>query len=243
MLRDMRTRVGRTFFGLAFVILGPLAQLVFLMSVYMLLRGRTALMGTSPAVFWATGLLPYILCLYPARTMMRSIVENRPLLSFPIIKPIDLVVARGLVDIITCFWVTAIFCLILLAFGVDLMPARHGDAIAAIFATIYLGFSLGFFGAIAFKLFRPTSIIMMISFMVMYFSSGVFFMPTLMPPSVQDILWFNPLLHCVEWLRSAYYEGYGYGLLNRTYLFSYSTLVLFLGLVLERAARGRMLTP
>ena len=241
MLRDTRTRVGRTFFGLAFVVLKPLSQLLFLMLTFLVIRGRVALVGTSPAVFWATGLMPYILCLYPARMMMRSIFENKSLLSFPIIMPLDLVIARGLVDIIVCFWVAALFALILLCFGVDIAPTNYADAIGAVLATVYLGFSIGFFSAIAFRIFPAWSIVMMVWLMIMYFSSGVFFIPSLLPQQVQFYIWFNPLLHCVEWLRSAYYDGFGYGLLSVNYLLSFATVLIVLGLLLERGARGRIL--
>lgn len=241
MLRDTRTRVGRTFFGFAFVVLKPLSHLLFLMTMFLFIRGRLALVGTSPAVFWATGLLPYILCLYPARMMMHSLVESRPLLFFPIVKPIDVIVARGVVEILTAFWVCLIFGIILLSFSVDIVPLSYFDALAAILATIYLGFCMGFFCAVAFKLTRAWGVIMMIGLVVMYFTSGVFFIPSLLPPQFQYFIWFNPLLHCVEWMRSAYYDGFGYGLLSRTYLFSYATMSLFLGLLLEKAARGRVL--
>ena len=66
MLRDTRTRVGRTFFGFAFVVLKPLAHLLFLMTMYLTIRGRMALLGNSPAVFWATGLFP-ISCVFIRR--------------------------------------------------------------------------------------------------------------------------------------------------------------------------------
>ena len=42
-------------------------------------------------------------------------------------------------------------------------------------------------------------------------------------------------------LRSAYYEGYGYGLLDRWYLICSSTIMLFITLLIERGARGRLL--
>ena len=83
------------------------------MTMYLFIRGRVPVVGTNAELFFATGVLPYILFIYPAHSIMVAIISNRPLLFFPIVQVLDVVVARGIVEIITAFWVTAIFCVIL----------------------------------------------------------------------------------------------------------------------------------
>jgi capsular polysaccharide transport system permease protein len=185
--------------------------------------------------------LPYILCLYPARQMMVALVQNQPLLNFPIVKTHDVIVARGILEIVNAFWVVFLFCLILYVAGIDFMPQRPEDAVMAILATLYLGFAIGFISAILYKLLRAWLAIQIGLMVIMYISSGPFFVPTTMPQSVRDIIWYNPMLHAVEWLRSAYYEGYGHGLLDPGYLIGYSTVVLLIGLAAERGVRGRLM--
>lgn len=240
MLRDMRTRFGRTLFGYVVIIGWPLSHLLILMSVYLLLRSMVPI-GTSPAVFFATGVLPYILFLYPSRMIMLSIVQNSPLLYFPIVKSFDIILARGLLEAVTAFWVTAIFCFILILFRVDITPIFPEEALRAIFATIYLAFSLGFFSAVLYKIFRAWLVVHIVVIIGLYLTSGALFLPSALPDTVQYYLSFNPLLHSVEWLRAAYYDGYSYGLLSREYLLSFSTAFLFAGLVAERAMRGIIL--
>ncbi len=240
MLRDMRTRFGRTLFGYVIIIGWPLSHLLALMTIYLFLRSIIPV-GTSPAVFFATGLLPYILFLYPSRMIMMSIVQNQPLLYFPIVKSFDVILARGLLETITSFWVTAVFCFILVLFRVDIVPVYPEEALLAIFATIYLAFSLGFFSAIIFKMFRGWMVVHIVFVIVLYFTSGALFLPSALPDTAQYFLWFNPLLHSVEWLRSAYYDGYSYGMLSKEYLLGFSTALLFMGFVGERAFRGILL--
>jgi capsular polysaccharide transport system permease protein len=62
-----------------------------------------------------------------------------------------------------------------------------------------------------------------------------------LPALARDILAYNPLLQVIEWMRSAYYEGYGDLVLDRTYVLSVAAITLFLGLLLERAMRGHLL--
>jgi capsular polysaccharide transport system permease protein len=240
MLRDMRTRFGRTFFGYVIMVMWPLTHLLLLMSIYILVR-RAVAIGTSAPVFFGTGILPYILCLYPARMTMMSLTQNAPLLYFPIVKSFDVIVARGALETITAFWVTTIFCLILYIFGVDIMPIYPEDALMAIFATVYLAFSIGFVAAVLFKLMRAWAAVQIALLILMYFTSGALFIPSSLPHTIQNIIWYNPLLHSVEWLRSAYYDGYSYGMLSRGYLLGFSTVLMFIGLLAERLARGFLL--
>jgi capsular polysaccharide transport system permease protein len=236
----MRTRFGPSFFGYVIIVGWPLTHLLILMSVYLLARRLTPI-GTSAAVFLGTGILPYILCLYPARMIMLSLHQNAPLLYFPIVKSFDVIVARGILETITAFWVVVIFCSILFLFGVDVMPVHPEQAFMAVFATIYLAFAIGFFSAVIYKVFKAWVAVQIGLLILMYLTSGALFVPSALSASIQNALWFNPLLHSVEWLRSAYYDGYGYGLLSRDYLLGFATVVLALGFLAERSIRGVLL--
>ncbi|ARQ02315.1 ABC transporter permease [Pseudorhodoplanes sinuspersici] len=240
MLRDMRTRFGRTFFGYVIQVLWPLTHLLVVMSIYLVIR-RLMPFGTSPAVFLGTGILPYILCLYPARMISMSLVQNQPLLYFPIVKSVDVVLARGFLETITSFWVIAIFCFILYVFGVEVMPIYPEQALLAIFATIYLGFSIGFLGAVLCKIIKFWIVVVFIMLILMYVTSGAFVYVAALPPRIQYYMSWNPLFHSVEWLRSAYYDGYGNDILDRGYLVGFASVNLFAGLVAEKVIRRILL--
>jgi capsular polysaccharide transport system permease protein len=240
-VRDMHTRFGRTIYGFCMMIFQPLFQLSFMMTVFMTLRGRVPLVGSDPYVFWGVTLLPYILFVFPVATMMGSLTQNMPLMGFPIVKSFDVILSRAILAILTAFWVIFLFALGLSLLTVDVLPRHPADCAAAILATIYLALSFGWLGAVMVRLTRFWAPFKAILMMLMYFTSGVFFLPEGLPKIYQDIFWYNPLLHCVEWFRSSYYEGFGYGLLNRTYLFSFATVLLFLGLLLEKVMRGYIL--
>jgi capsular polysaccharide transport system permease protein len=239
-LRDTRTRFGRTFGGWVIMVVWPLTHGLLLMSGYYILH-RVAPVGTDVSVFVGTGVLPYIICLYPARMMMMSLAQNQPLLNFPIVKSADIIIARGALEIINSLWVISLLCVIMYIAGIDFMPQRPEEAMLAILATIYFGFAIGFISAVFYKLARAWLGIQIGLFALMYISSGAFFVPAVLPPVVRDIIWYNPLFHAVEWLRSAYYEGYGNGMLNREYLLGCATMILFIGMLAERGVRGKLM--
>ncbi len=66
-----------------------------------ILGHKVAPIGDDPAVFAFTGLVPYIMCLYPARFTAMTVMQNKPLLNFTVVKPIHLVVARAILESLT----------------------------------------------------------------------------------------------------------------------------------------------
>ena len=239
-LRDMKTRFGTGLVSYVIAIGIPFLHLVFMMVIPLSINA-VAPIGLDYGLFVATGLLPYILCLYPSRMTMLCLVDGASLLGFPIVKSLDVMLARACLEIIIAFSVILFFGLFLLLFRVDIVPYNAAEATGAILSTILLGIGLGLSGAIFFKLARAWLFIQLTILIVMYLTSGAIFMPRTLPPELRFWIWFNPLFHCVEWLRLAYYQGYGEDMLSRTYLLSYATALIAFALAAERAIRGRML--
>jgi capsular polysaccharide transport system permease protein len=171
-----------------------------------------------------------------------SIELGRPLLYFPVVKSSDLVLARSIVEIVTAFWVVALFSFILYVFGVDISPIYIEEAVAAILATILLGVALGYLSAVMYSVIKMWIFVLIVTMILMYVSSGAFFVPSLLPKNLQYWMTWNPLFHSVEWLRSAYYDGYGNGFLDKNYLLGFALVCLFAGMTLERLIRRLVLT-
>ena len=238
-LRDVRTRFGGTLLGYVVTVAWPLTHAIVVMLVYLTIR-RLAPIGSSASVFLATGILPYVLCLYPARMISMSISLNQPLLYFPVVKSFDLVLARCIVEIVTAFWVVVLFSFILYVFGVDIAPIYMEEAVAAVFVTIFLGVSIGYVGAVMTSIIRMWGLVLIVTMIMMYATSGAFLLPSMLPQSIQYWMTWNPLFHSVEWLRSAYYDGYGNALLDKNYLVGFAMINLFIGVVSERFVRRLM---
>jgi len=241
MLRDLRTRFGRTFWGPVILVGWPLSHGLFLMIVYAVAR-RLNPMGADPTVFFATGVLPYVLCIHPSRSIMSfSIHANRQLLQIPLVKPADLLFAQCIAQAVISFWVATLFTLALYLWGIDIVPQRPDEAIFAVFATIYLSIAIGSLGGVMYALVRAWVAVQILSLIAMYFTSGALFLPEALPQALRTAISFNPLFHCVEWFRAGFYDYYSYGMLSRTYLLGTSTVILLLALLIERGLRGRLL--
>jgi len=242
LIQDMRSRFGNSHIGYLIAIAWPLTHIGVITVAY-LFRVTIAPVGDSPTMFVGTGIVPYILCLYPARLLAMAIPQNRQLLNIPVIKPFHLIFSRSILETLNAVIVLALFMSIVGLFDVDILPADTAEAAKAIGAAVFLGIGLGFFNVVMCALVGHFFLVFFVLLMIgLYLFSGVYLPPTAMPERVREYMTYNPLLHLVEWLRSAYYTSYDVELINKSIILWVGAVSLTLGLIGERFLRGRFLS-
>lgn len=234
-LRDMRTRFGRSHFGYLIAILWPFVHIFVIVAIFAVM-GRAAPVGDDVVLFLATGLTPYIIFLYVSRNIMISVMSNKPLLYFPSVKVIDIVLARWVLEFITAFAVIFLCMAALWAGDSDPIPRNIPEAVLACLATVLFATGLGVLNAVICCLAPMYATAYLLVTVTLYISSGIMFIPEALPQEARDALLWNPLLHCVGWLRSAYYPGYG-ETVDRLYVVLFGGTSLVIGLLGERWVR------
>jgi capsular polysaccharide transport system permease protein len=240
MLRDIKTRFGGSEWGFLIAIAWPLLHIVILL----LLNagaGRVAPYGDSAALWFATGIVPFMAFSYMSRFIMYGIVMNRPMLMFPRVKITDILFARAIVEVLSAGCVILILAVIFWANGINFVPLNPSQACFAIAAAMLLGLGAGVINAIIAVAYPIWATAYSLFTVVLWLTSGVFFVASALPEAIRYPLSFNPIVHGVEWMRSAYYEGYGASFLDRGYMVGCALVCLFVGLALERMVRGRLL--
>ncbi len=240
MLRDMRTRFFNHGLGFLMTSLWPLAHILILIALYTLL-GRTAPFGESLPVFFATGLIPTLTFMYVSRFMSLSLILNRPMLAFPVVKVMDIMAARALLEIIAAFLMLLLVFIILLLLGDNPFPRDPFQAFYAYLALLLLAVGVGSVAGVITMFFNFFATLYVLFTLVIYILSGTLFVASALPESIAYSLSFNPVLHAVEWMRAAYYEGYSDRLLDKEYLIGFGMTSLCLGLLMERMFRRIML--
>jgi capsular polysaccharide transport system permease protein len=239
MLRDIKTRFGNEF-GFILAIAWPLSHILILLLINTAM-GRIAPYGDSAALWFATGIVPFMSFSYTARFIMLGIVLNRPLLVFPRVKITDILFSRALVEVLNAGAVILVLILIFWFLGIDFMPIDIVQACSALVASILLGLGVGVInGIIAAALPMWITGYALLN-IILWISSGVFFVADSLPEIIRVPLSFHPVLQAIEWMRSAYYEGYGANVLDRRYLISFALVCLCFGLLSERLVRGKLL--
>lgn len=232
MLRDMRTRFGRSHWGFLIAVGWPFAH-VFVVVAIMVARGLPTPLGHSTTLFATTGLIPFIGFTYMSRKVMESMMSNKPLLFFPQVKSTDIILSRCFLEMFI-FMCSVILCMILLfLLGIDPIPVNPEEAIFGLLATVLFSIGLGSVNACIVMFFPGYSMGYVLIVIGLYSLSGAFFVPEFLPKQIYDILTWNPLLHCVTWFRSGYYAGYGASA-EKTFVIMTGALLLATGFLADR---------
>lgn len=237
MLRDIRTRFFGHGLGFLLAIAWPLLHVLVLLGFYHAL-GRATPYGEDLLLFFATALGPFMAFSYLSRFAMLSVIQNRPLLNFPAIRPLDIVYARCILETLGSICMMIVLFGILWVLGVDIRPHDPVQAVYAFSSALLLGVCLGLLNAVITMAMPGWATVYSLMIVLLYLTSGVIFVPDTLPEQLRDIVVWNPALHSVEWMRQAYFPSYGKEALDKTYLFSFCLISLFAGLAIERLFRG-----
>ena len=240
MLRDIRTRFLGSSLGFVIAILWPLSH-IFLLVVINVFVGRVAPYGESPVLWFATGVLPFMCFNYTARFISLGVFTNKALLVFPTIKIIDLLISRAIIEALNVCCVIICVVISLILIDVNPMPVNVLEAFYAVTASIFLGIGFGVINSMIITAIPSWVTGYSLFSTAMWFASGVMFVPDALPDEARYWLSFNPAMHGVEWMRSAYYEGYGGLILDKSYMLEFALISLLIGLVIERLFRGSLI--
>ena len=239
MLRETKTLFGKHKLGY----LWALINAAFSIGVFWAIRdfgGFHAPHGLSTPVFLVGGFIPWYLFSEAVTSGMNSVSGNRALLSYPQVFPLDILTARVLLQGAMYFCVMA--ALLSIAHAMDYRvtlqdPARILEAMSL---ALLLGYGTGAVCSALNLMWPTTARIVPLILRVMFFVSGLFFSVDAMPSYVQRYLFFNPLSHLIESLRSGLSSSFNSRFVHLPYVIGFVLVTLSLGLLLERHSRRYM---
>lgn len=237
MLRNVRTRFFGHGLGYLVAISWPLVHISIIILLYSYM-GRLAPYGESSIVFFATGTIPFMIFSYLSRFMMLSVMATKPLLAFPDVKVIDVLISGAVLEVLSSFTVVIILIACASLLDINFWPRDIVEAYSALGASIMLGIGFGILnGVIALALPLWSTVYVLLT-ILLWVTSGVVFVTSSLPESLRNIASYYPTLLIVEWSRSAYYDGYGDQILDKYYVIYFALTLIFIGLLLERVVRG-----
>jgi capsular polysaccharide transport system permease protein len=240
MLRDMRTRFGRSRLGYVWAVLEPIGHLATLGLVFHHLNMAPPPLGNDLFLYYITGLLPFLMFGHLAQELMHARGGGAAMMRLPVVGPLDLIAARAALQFATEI---AVMIVILAAAGVLIGQGWPNDPLVAAAALLALGAFASGVGLCNCVLaeFQPAWETLFAAIVrLMYFASGIYYSPIAMPAPLREVLVWNPVLQGIEWFRAGFYGGYEPHWLAPDYLLGAALLALLLGLAAERAARPRL---
>lgn len=238
-IRSSVTRFGESRIGYLWTLAEPAIYVGIFLSMHSFVRAALPF-GDSAMLFFLTGIIGFRMTNLIARKSANGLSHNQAMLTYPLVKPLDTIVAAFILEVIIWMIVCTLFIFFMYV-GLDrkiiVYPLEFG---AAILAIAYFAFALAVFNAVFGTLVPLWDKMLSYANLPLMLASGVVFVPATLPPSVLAIISWNPFLHGVEWFRSATYLDYN-SILDKSYLLSVSTGLLVAGLTLERVYRNKLL--
>lgn len=203
-LRETTARFGRVAGGFVWAIAEPIGGILLLTFAFSFIV-RTPPLGTSFALFYATGLMPFLMYNAVANGAMGAIQANRGLLTYPVVTVLDTILARATLDTLTHAVIAA---LLYPGFILWLDLVVEFDASAMVLAMAMcaaLGLGVGALNAVIIAFFPTWRQIWSVLNRPLFIVSGVLFTPDAVPDAMGTIVLWNPVSHLIAETRAAFY--------------------------------------
>jgi capsular polysaccharide transport system permease protein len=239
LLRETKTRFGDNQLGYLWAFISQGLMIGMFIAFYGVF-GRVAPSGMSLVAYLTTGIVPYSLFRDTATKCMAAVDSNKGLLFYPQVRPLDLVIARALLEAVTYLCVMALFLGGLALYEgppriESFLRASMGFAMASA-----CGAGLGLL-ACGVSIFSPTVERLFPSILrVTFWFSAVFHPVESLPKAMREIILLNPLTHAIELVRDGWFPGYDARSADPSYVLMWILVLAFLGLSVERMARRRL---
>lgn len=238
-LREMRVRFGRSQLGYLWAVAEPLAYVAAFSAMFHFMD-RHPPFGNSMALFFAAGVLPFHLFRNLGNQLTGAFTANQALLTYPIVQPIDTIIARTILEVATSLFIMLVVLSAFIVAGNAPMPASIMRLLEATALLSLLGLGYGLMGAVIITRLNAWQNISRLIMAPMLFLSGVFYSLDMLPPNVRAIVAWNPVIHGVEMFRDGYYTNYRADAVDPFYLLLWGLSLSFIALAMERTVRGRI---
>nr|WP_234889391.1 ABC transporter permease [Agrobacterium vitis] len=235
-LRDIRSRFFNHGLGFLIVPLFPVGHIFLLLLIYYVV-GKHSEFGDDLQIFFATGLLPVMTFTYVSRFMSISLLANKSMMAFPVVRLLDIILARAFLEFIGIIISFIFIYIYLVSIGSNPVPVYPSEALLAFLFTVILSIGFGIIASVISVIMPIFPMIYSLLMVIFYITSGAPIYLHSFPEVVVYSCSWNPAFQAVEWVRSAYYLGYPTEDLDKQYFIGVAIGSVCIGLLLERLLR------
>lgn len=240
-VRELNTRFGQFRLGYLWAVLEPLAMIGVLSSVRVLF-GTSDLAGLSFPIFFATGVIGYLLFNHIVTSGLSAVESNLGLFNYQRVKPADVFTARALLELLIALGTAAVIFPGLYYLGFTFAWNDTLQVVAIVFCLFSLSYGIGMICSIVGPLWQESKKVVPVLIRPLFFISGIFFPANALPEGIRGYALLNPLLHVTELLRGAMFRDYLSHEGSLFYLFCWGIACLLFGLCVYRIFRVKVVT-
>lgn len=206
-LREVSTTYGRSPGGYVWAVLEPAAGIALLTLIFSV-GFRSPPLGTNFALFYAAGLLPFLMYSDISGKLGQTIQFSRALLAYPRVTFLDALLARFLLNMLTQLVVHGLvlgFVIVMQQPDTTFDVSKIAMAYAMLLALAFGVGTLNSFLTLAYPVWQTAWAVLN---RPLFLVSCIFFNFEIVPQPYADYLWFNPLVHVVGMMRDGFYPFY-----------------------------------
>ncbi|MCV2870155.1 ABC transporter permease [Defluviimonas sp. WL0002] len=239
-VRETCARFGRSWGGYAWALAEPVGGIVILSLAFALIAPKPPL-GSSFTLFYATGIIPFLMYNSLTSALMAALQSNRGLLTYPAVRPTDVLLARAALETLTHVAVTATV-LIPIVMAQPQLPEIAPDRIALSLAlAAALGTGMGTLNAALAAIFPTWRQIWSVLNRPVFLVSGILFTARRIPEGLSEWLWLNPVAHVVEMMRDGFFGPDPGAFASAAYVMGVAATLFLAGMILIRGQTGKLL--
>ncbi|MEM8650229.1 MAG: ABC transporter permease [Pseudomonadota bacterium] len=238
--REMVTSYGNRKLGYIWALLEPTAFIIIFLIIRVYIRDKLPF-GESALLFMMTGIVTFRLFIALGSRTLSAITANQGLLTYPQVRPMDAIFARIVMQSLTMIVIMVLFYI-----GISILEdvriiVHPGRFTLGVILTLYVGAGVGSLNAVVASILPSWTAIWSMLSLPLLIMSGIFYVPIELPPAAQSVLFWNPVIHCVEIVRSSSYLSY-HTFAEFNYPIAFATICLTLCLAIERLFRNIILS-
>lgn len=231
--REMSTTYGRSPGGYLWAVLEPAAG-IGLLSLIFSLAFRTPPLGVSFALFYASGMLVFLMFVDISGKISQAVQFSKQLLEYPRVTFMDAILARLILNTITHLAISFLVVGFIFIFFKTNTTIDIQKITLAYCMAIFLSLGFGTINGYLILLFPMWRNIWGILMRPMVIISGIIFLFDSVPQPYSDFLWYNPIIHIVGMMRDGYYPFYQPTYVSQVYVYSISCTLTLIGIFLKR---------
>lgn len=233
MLREMSTSYGRSPGGYVWAIAEPVAAIAFLSLIFSLAFGAPPI-GQSFPMFYATGMVPFLMFNDLQNKVSQSLRYSKPLLAYPNVTFLDALIARFCLNLLTQLLIAYLVLTGSMLLFEGRMAPDFGMIVQGLALAAALGLGIGTLNAFISMRVPVWQQAWGVMTRPLFILSCTLIMYDAIPQPYRDWLWWNPLVHVTGLLRGGFYNTYDTYYVWIPYPLALSMGCFVLGLVLLR---------
>jgi capsular polysaccharide transport system permease protein len=232
-IREMGARFGRSAGGYVWAVAEPLGG-ILLLSIAFGLALRAPPLGTDFMLFYATGVIPFYMFNVMSTQVAGAVRSNKGLLNYPVVTALDAVLAKFVLNFLTVTLIGAVVMTATILWSGAQVNLDLAAVALSFFGAATLGLGVGSINCVLFGLYPTWRNFWGVLTRPLFILSGTLYVFGSVPPTFQQILWWNPIVHVVGLMRAGFYGGYDARYVSLAYVFGIGLTLFVIGGYLVR---------